>query len=571
MSDFIYFHKDKKKLSIIDKSLKRIYKKDFRGFKEYTAGSKTLVVSINIYNGFQVFENSKHVCAVIGGPVLDFRNNDFITKNSNLGTQAIYNRWIIDENMKWHEDLDGPFVVILFNKKTGTLKVVSDMLSFIPVFISDKNCVSTHINLIDSLDNCSVDEVSLVDFIINDIITFPYTIFKGVRQLSPASIHQFSDSDSNSVTNYWSPKENTVDDITLNGLKNRLRLGLKTYVDKIINADPHLAVLISGGEDSRAVLGMISTTYPKDCFIYSQTQNAETNIAKAVTKKHNGFFSRIEIKPDHIKNTFFEKADLVGIGNDCAHAHSYGFHQELNFNKYDAILGGFLADSFLKAMYITKSREKLSFLNDQISHYFPKSIIDKVLKRNESHKSFLKKLRPKGFEEWYNLFPITMNKHLPNIGGHRRIIRNYEVFTCSEVIKIAAIAPNTIKCNRILFQEAMKPYFKKTKWIVHNSGHLPYFNHKFNYYWKFLYKYKQNLDRALNKIRGTTNSGTWFNWKDFLDSKDGIENQEKQLLNLQKKIPSIIDNINNDIYKNELSNTQRRNILQLAYHLNSKD
>jgi hypothetical protein len=156
-----------------------------------------------------------------------------------------------------------------------------------------------------------------------------------------------------------------------------------------------------------------------------------------------------------------------------------------------------------------------------------------------------------------------MNPLSPNIDGHRRIIRNFEPFTCSEVIKIAAIAPQKIKLNRILFQGAMKPFFKSTKWILHNSGHLPYFSYKFNYYWTLIYRLIRKIFR---KLSGQSRGGTWFDWTNFLNSSEGEILYNEYVPALKKQFPELFKNIDKDVFDSELSDTQRRNLLQLGYH-----
>ncbi len=573
MSDFIYTNNQISKEAIA-KSFKRVYNSNFLGFDYHYANGKTLAVSKNIYNGFQKFETDKHICAVLGGPVLSFRNNNFITQqNSNEGTKSIYQRWIVEKNIVWHKDLDGPFVVILFDKLSGELIIVTDILSFIPVFKSKIGTISTHLNMIDDIENCTADEVSIADFIINDVVTFPYTIFKEVEQLFPASEHYFEvleDNINHTYDNYWLPKEETHEDISLQTLKLRLRKGIKTYIDRILEASPKVGILLSGGEDSRAVLGMIPLKYPKDCFIYSQNDTLEVNIARKVTLKYGGAFIRIPINESYIKDTFLSKAELIGIGNDCAHVHSYRHHKELQFENYDVILGGFLADSFLKALYIPKKGQSLSFVNPEASRFFSDKILNDINSRKIFHHNKIKEIRSEGYTEWSGIFPASMNKHLPNIDGHRRIIRNFEPFTCNEVVKIAAIAPKDIKLNRILFQSAMKPFFKKSKWVIHDKGHLPYFSYKFNFYWKKIYKLMQLPNRIVRKLSRKKSGSTWFNWKDFLDNNTGVTLYNQYIPPLKEQFPELLKSINKKVFDNDLSDTQRRNILQLGYHLGNK-
>src|SRR5699024_10278447 len=79
----------------------------------------SLAISRNLYNGFQVLETTQHICVVIGGPVLCFQENSFLIQNSETaGTEAIYNRWL-EGNIKWDQDLSGPFVVLIIFKNNS--------------------------------------------------------------------------------------------------------------------------------------------------------------------------------------------------------------------------------------------------------------------------------------------------------------------------------------------------------------------------------------------------------------------------------------------------------------------
>src|SRR5690625_6422043 len=69
MSDFIFSNKKIDK-GILNKNIKQIYHKDSPSVNEYHGNWGSLSVSDNLYNGFQPYETAKHICIVIGGPVL---------------------------------------------------------------------------------------------------------------------------------------------------------------------------------------------------------------------------------------------------------------------------------------------------------------------------------------------------------------------------------------------------------------------------------------------------------------------------------------------------------------------
>ena len=586
MCDFIYTKK-KESSSKLKECFNRVYEEEVE-LSVFSSENCTLAFSENIYNGFKSYKVDNYICVVIGGPVLKFRTNTFISKkNSNEGTKSIFDRWIKDDNIKWDKDLDGPFVVLLFDTQAGSLKLITDMLSFIPVYqnISDSHTVvCTHINIIDFLYPGSVDQVSVADFVMNNVVTFPYTIIEGVVQIFPASEHNWclkGEGIKYNYQNYWLPVEvSSAEKDNISALAKRLQNGLKNYMDRVLEAKPKVGILMSGGEDSRSVVGMMPKNYPKEGFIYSETENNEVNIARRVAELNNVNFKVGFLMKNHFARTMESCSNLIGVGADCANVHSFGFHKKLNFNKYDAVFGGFLADTFLKNLWAAKLQQKnkamLFVTNDlllNVKNYvncehsqINNGFIEKVNKRRMMHWNAISKFRPNTTQEWMGIWPISMQRDVPNIYGNRRIFRNYEPFTSSEVIKVGSIASQEIKKNKVLFQKAMKPYLKNTKWIEHDQGYLPYFSYQIN---RILFiPILKVVFRIMRNHRNTL-----ANWPEVFRRED-IKFKEKKYLPILHKYCfelfkectklKLIDNT-------KFNDFQKRNLLQLCYFLTTKE
>ncbi len=586
MCDFIYTNK-KKSSSKLKECFNRVYEEEVE-LSVFSSENCTLAFSENIYNGFKSYKVDNYICVVIGGPVLKFRTNTFISKKeSNEGTKSIYDRWIKDDNMKWDEDLDGPFVILLFDTLAGSLKVITDMLSFIPVYqnISDTHTVvGTHINIIDFLYPGSVDQVSVADFVMNNVVTFPYTIIEEVVQVYPASEHNWSLKGRDikyNYQNYWLPIEvSSADKDNISALAKRLQNGLKNYIDRVLEAKPKVGILMSGGEDSRSVVSMMPKNYPKDGFIYSETENNEVSIARKVAELNNVNFKVGFLNKNHFARTMESCSNLIGVGADCANVHSFGFHNKLNFDKYDAVFGGFLADTFLKSLWAAKLRPKnktrIFGINDsllKVKNYVDcknseinRAFIEKVNKRRRMHWNVISKFRPTTTQEWMGIWPISMQRDVPNIYGNRRIFRNYEPFTSSEVIKIGSIASPDIKMNKVLFHKAVKPFFKKTKWIAHDSGYFPYFSHKMN---KIVF-----IPILKIVFRVTRSNGqTLASWPEVFKREDVKSKEKKYLPALHKYCYEVFKESNKLklIDNTQFNDFQKRNLLQLCYFLSLKD
>lgn len=591
MSDFIICKKDIP-YRAIDSAFTKIYNSNLK-INHYYNNFFQIALTENIYNGFGVYESDNKICAVIGGPVLKFRDNSFlIKKNSNEGTKAIYERWKILRNISWPDDIDGPYVIILFDLIKNDIEIVTDMMSFIPVYqyiIENKIIIGTHINAIDAIGKFDIDKVSVADFLETNIITFPYTILKNVKQIFPASEHKWFVYEKKIMyeyLNYWLPYEENSDiKNDLNYLSNLLINGLEIYISNLFVDGARIAILLSGGEDSR----LIATLKPRDVvisgFIFSENINKEIEIAKSVANLTNIDLSIINISKSYFLDNINGCSDLVGAGEDCFHVHAYGFQEKFKINKFDVVLGGFLADTYLKLLKAPKKHTKL---NNIINRYLGKydilryeynfnEIFSRIIKskdilndlnyRKKKHYENLKKIRPNSAMEWMGIWPMSMQEEIPNLHGHRRIIKNYEPFSASSVIKVAAIADQILKLNRKLFHHAAHKQFKEMKWIQHNKGFLPYFSNNTNLL----------IFSPFIRLRGllfhkNSNLNTWINFKEiYKQHKVQWQYQSFEYV-LKEYLSDVFDEniFENMLEQNYLNYAQKRNIIQLGYFLNNK-
>ncbi|CAL2082897.1 asparagine synthase-related protein [Tenacibaculum sp. 190524A05c] len=585
MSDFLFINKKIQKDNV-ERVLLKI-NSDYKEVYTFSSEKATLCMVKNHYNGFDVYENEDHVLGVIGGPILNYSVNSFITiKNNNEGSKLIYKRWIKEKQMEWDEDLSGPFVIILFNKKTSELRVVTDMLSFIPVYHFDKNdttVVSTHIEMFDSVGEFPLDLSSMAEFITHEVVTFPFTVLKDVYQLNSATLYVLN-SNFNEKDTYWIPKENKEDD--LGQLSKELKNSFQRYISKILEAKPKLASFLSGGEDSRVIASSIPKEYPIDSYLFTDSHNIETEIAAKVAKSVNANLKIHLREKTHYWEMMPNCVDLIGANGDFAHVHTYGFHKTCNFENYDVILGGFLSDTLLKGHHIKKKKRNqlLSFLplKDKkadttikkesagiLSSIKPK-YIEIANQRRKKRADEVASIRKESFVEWFNIYPITMHNDVPNIWGNRRLFRSFEPFTDSKIVKIAAKCPQQYKLNKKLFYAAMKDLYKPTKWIFHNDDYLPSLPYVINKPISFFRKAYFKIIRML--LRKERNKGSWSNWNNLISLDYTKDLEQKYSNKLLENIGELfvydekIEIINNPNF----STRQKRLLIQLGYFFSKK-
>lgn len=96
--------------------------------------------------------------------------------------------------LAWDERLDSGFAALRVDTACGGGMVVTDIASFIPVYFGeDEPVIGTHPDAVARAAgrHADVDDVSAADLLLNLNCTFPYTLFRGVRQFPPATAHTF--------------------------------------------------------------------------------------------------------------------------------------------------------------------------------------------------------------------------------------------------------------------------------------------------------------------------------------------------------------------------------------------
>lgn len=578
MSDFIYSKKrvEQGKLS---KEIVKIYSGDCPDTMEFHGEWGSLAVSKNLYDGFQPYETKEHICVVLGGPILCFQEKQYVGKNTNVaGTKAIYQRMMNDE-IKWEDDLSGPFSILFINKQTAKVECVTDLMSFIPIFLyegTDNIMLSSHVDVLarSSYEENNIDIISEVDFILHGTVTYPYTCYKNIKQIAPASRHKIESH--HFITNsYWLPVEE-VKYQSIHQAADELRNALQYYVQQIINEVDVIAHFISGGEDSRTLCGLISNDIKKDAFIFLDDMNREGQVAKKAAEAYGSAFHLSTRSKLHYLDILSNCTALVGKGSQYTHAHTFGFHKSCHLAHYPAVLGGLFADALLKGSRIKKIRgsSRFPFIPQvkKVSHskaepmqkVFKQDVLEELRRRRQSHLQYVKSFRKKSAQEWFELWPSSMNASIPNIYVNRRLFRSYEPFMSNDVVKISASVPQKWKLNRKLFHKAAKPLLEPTKWLFHGDGRLPYFPWYINsciQFWVWCYR---QIGTRLGMMKG--NQGSWGEWNVVINSPEWEQAINKYLDGSKVLNDVLVEKDVKELIRGKyLNRTQKINLLQSMY------
>lgn len=581
MSDFIY-SKESMEKGKLTQDVQSIYQQDRPSVEEFHGAWGSLAVSRNLYNGFQPYENSEHICAVIGGPVLYFRDNKFLNNNSNVtGTQAIYDRWR-EGVIQWDEDLSGPFAILIINKSSSEVTCITDLMSFIPVFIYQESpsiMLSTHVDILANASGQqgNIDVISKADFILYGVVTFPFTMYSAIRQIKPASEY-FIKSDTAEVQNktYWLPEEKDMYQ-SLNKAAKDLRNGIQHYVNCITNEMSHIAQFISGGEDSRTISGLLPKDTTRDAFIFLDHMNREGKVGKRAANAYGATFNLASRGKLHYLEILPPSANLVGGGSQYFHAHTYGFHKSCKLNEYPAVFGGLYSDVSLKGACVKKfggsgrfpfiphiKRSDRSVDMHVKNNTFTADVLSELTKRRRAHLNYIRRFRSESAEEWFERWPISMNINIPNLHANRRLFRTYEPFMAKDAVKISAAVPQKWKLNRRLFQKATKPLLKPTKWLFHVDGRLPYYPWYFNSFIQFASWIKQGIGERAGLIKG--NQGPWTEWSTVMKSPEWEQAINDYSSGMDMIAPALKERDSEKLFSsNDLNYVQKINLMQTLY------
>lgn len=384
----------------------------------------------------------------------------------------------------WDQLLDGPFAALGIDRKSGGGLLVSDLAGFIPVFAAEEArpqgaglVLGTHLDCVAwaAGRNRSLDLVSAADLLIHQTCTFPHTVFSGVEQFSPASARRFASSGGweGPARAYWEPVEERFPG-TLPEAAAVLRECLVEDVRAACGTHARVGILLSGGEDARAVLGAIPPGVGVQGFVFADWENREVRIARAVARAHGAELTFGRRHPDHYLQGFEPVASLVGSGQLFMDVHGYGFHQALSIGDLPVVLGGLSSDAFLKGIHEPGEDSA------QAPRLPPASAVraelrEAVIARRTEFRHRLRSVRPESAAEWERIWPFSMRVHAANFHGNRRLFASHEPFHCTGVVKLAAAVPRGWKRHRRLFHRAVRPLLVRTWYVPHSRWRYPYF------------------------------------------------------------------------------------------------
>jgi hypothetical protein len=382
----------------------------------------------------------------------------------------------------WADRIDSGFATLAIDTARGGGMMVTDVGAFVPVFASQAKgaeggwIAGTHLDAVARAAgrNADLDPVSAADLLVNLTCAWPHTLYAGVQQLAPATALAFgADGTRLAERAYWRPVE-TNPFASVRDAAAALREALVEQVAAICRDVPEVALLLSGGEDARAVLGAVPAEVGVRAFIYADWESREVRVARAAARAYGATLTLGTRTPDHYVDGLESVASMIGGHNLFMDVHGWGFHERLGLRDFPVVLGGLSSDSFLKAEHAPDRPASDAFELPPAS-IIRRDLLDEVVARRLAFRRWLAEFRPTTVTEWEKLWPFTQRKHSANLHGNRRMFASQEPYHGNALVTLAASIPVEWKGHRRLFHAAMKPLFRPSWAVPHSAWRFPYF------------------------------------------------------------------------------------------------
>jgi hypothetical protein len=382
----------------------------------------------------------------------------------------------------WAERIDSGFAALAIDTARGGGMIVTDIGGFVPVFAARRDAdggwiAGTHLDAVARAAGrgADIDPVSAADLLANLTCTWPYTLYAGVQQLAPATALPFAadGAPAGQPRAYWRPVEANPF-ASVRDAAAAVREALVEQVAAICRDVDEVALLLSGGEDARAVLGAVPRDVRVRAFVYADWENREVRVAGASARAYGATLTFGQRTPDHYVEGLEPVAAMIGAHNNFMDVHGWGFHERLGLRGFPVVLGGLSSDSFLKAEHAPDRVAPDAFDLPPASILRPE-LLEQVAARRLAFRRWLAEFRPATAAEWEKLWPFTQRRHSGNLHGNRRMFASQEPYHANALVTLAASIPTEWKRHRRLFHAAMKPLFRRSWAVPHSRWRFPYF------------------------------------------------------------------------------------------------
>jgi len=314
-----------------------------------------------------VFNEDKSLCIFMDGEVFGYESEKkSLISNGHLfrlaDNDAEYCLHLYEQlGDRAFVELNGSFLLALYNLKSHELLLVNDRFSSRPLFYycdGERLIFGSQLRPLLKFQALPrrLDQQAVFEFFAFQRVLGERTFYQDVKVLPPASILRFRDG-SLSIDQYWKMEyrdEIHSKDYYVEALADTLRKA----VARRTRGNHRFGILLSGGLDSRTILAADEAGKISTAFTVGDFDNREVQIARkiATAKGCKHIFLQRDI--DHYYCLVDEAVDIGDGMYRFDHAHFLGFLKEIR-SECDIILHGYGLDYTFQGLYLPYAQVKV--------------------------------------------------------------------------------------------------------------------------------------------------------------------------------------------------------------------
>jgi len=369
-----------------------------------------------------------------------------------------------------NERLSGMYAI--FECADNSVSIMTDHMGFRPVYCA-RNPEGQILGFGTHLESLAVatglekdfDLVSLGELCTHNHITFPYTTRVGITELDPCAVSTL-DVTTNTLTSdvLWEPTEPHVFPVKAE-IRKMLKEALVHAGQDITRGCSNAAVLLSGGIDSRAVIGVMPHERVGAALTYVTRENRETRVAGDVAIAAGTKQILVQRDEHYFPNLVKRGLDLIGmeLRGNC---HGLCVVDNDLQDQFDVVIGGQLSDTLLKDHFMPFSMRDLYRTRSIQSHikqmvvgkktpaipspnhttgrqglekYLTPDIREQVRTRRDVRLEEVKRVRPTTAIEWHRFWPCSRQDDSSHTLGNARVMCSDTLFAHQSIVEVSCV------------------------------------------------------------------------------------------------------------------------------------
>lgn len=367
---------------LLDRMMDSIKHKEWQQIDKHVESPFNIArVHLGIFNPEPqpIFNEDKTLCIFMYGKIYGYEEETEKLKDKHkfiFGNDPEFCLHAYEEYGKeFVKRLNGSFDIVICNFRKKELIIINDRYGLYPLYYTTNNgklLFASEIKAIlqDSTFKKELNDESIADFFAFGEIFGNKTFFKDVEVLPPASIFTYNGKNI-SIEQYWDLNYEPDYNKSENEFVDELVKSFKKAVEIRMKDNLRYCVALSGGLDSRVVVGAIAKERRKDMvtFTFGIPGCDEAEIAEVVSKVAGTKHLSIPIDPNDVLTPYPEKLVYLSEGVYPVHISHQVFAAEKLKPYVDVVFSGqagtYISGGFLikRVFKVKKYEELLEILN----------------------------------------------------------------------------------------------------------------------------------------------------------------------------------------------------------------